>query len=80
MLATSWIILIILLAAAGHQVGQLLPDSAVAGLFVITAIGLIAGPGYTRYLETRNDPDWQPPIPDRLTPIGEWAIRYHQHW
>ena len=41
--------MLILLAAAGHQLGRLLPDSALAGLFVIIAVGLIAGPGYTRY-------------------------------
>jgi hypothetical protein len=80
LLTATWISLLIMLAAAGHQIGRLLPDSVLASLFVVTAVGLVFGPGYTRYLDTRHDPAWQPPKPDRLTAIGNWAVRYHEHW
>jgi hypothetical protein len=70
-LAAAWVTLLILFAAAGHQIGKVLPDSAFAGLFVVTAVGLVFGPGYTRYLEVVHDPEWVAPEPDRNTLLAQ---------
>lgn len=90
-LAGSWLILLLLLVTAGRRIDQLLPESGLVTLFVATGISLVLGAGYTRYVETRHDPDWVPPQPDPITPYAQrvartasrtaaWAVRYHEHW
>jgi hypothetical protein len=90
-LAGSWLILLLLLVTAGRRIDQLLPESGLVTLFVATGISLVLGAGYTRYVETRHDPDCVPPEPDPITPYAQrvtrtagrtaaWAVRYHEHW
>jgi len=90
-LAGSWLILLLLLITAGQHIDQLPPESGLVTLFVATAISLVLGAGYTRYVETRHDPDWTPLEADRITPYVQgvasaasraaaWAVRYHEHW
>jgi len=67
-LATSWLILALPYLAGGRRAGQLLTENTLVGLFVVTGVGLVFGPGYTRYAEARADPAAViPASPDLLT-------------
>jgi len=60
-------------------------------LFIVTAVGLMFGPGYTRYTEAQPDPARRNPHPNLVTKqssrlsnaaaqTAAWSLRYREHW
>jgi len=90
-LASAWVVIVFLLLVAGGRIDRELSESGLVGLFVVTAIGLVLGPGYTHYAEASGHPDRCQPEPDRITDLltrlrqrsvsaKTWAVEYREHF
>lgn len=76
-LAGGWLALVLLGIASttDHDPG-LTPDTTFVTVLVITAIGVVMGTGYTRYVEAVETPQCQqPPGPDGLARFCRWLRR-----
>jgi len=75
-LAAAWLIFALLyLASQGYPDGSALPETTVLNVFVITAIVLITGSGYTKYTEAMAALGELKPPPDRLTNLRRLPTR-----
>jgi hypothetical protein len=83
-LAAGWIVIFMLrIAAAGEpSASATLPDSTLIGVFIVTAISVVMGAGYTKYAEAKEVLPG-PPAPDPLSHARRAAgrpFRHLLHW